>query len=140
MQVFSKSPYISNRRFLLTDFVRSVLTFRQTISIPFPWDKISSFLIYIQLWPQNHDNHMIINAFFSIVIFVMYLYTNWYFRWQYQWNWMFIQSFKWKFISLNVLSDLLNWKSRTCVHAIFSYIHPTFPPKLIYKYSPKIHT
>ena len=30
---------------------------------------------------------------FSIVIFVMYLYTNWYFTWPYRWNWIFIQIF-----------------------------------------------
>ena len=44
--------------------------------------------------------------------FFINLHTNWYFRWIYRWNWMFIQIFKWKLISLNTLSDSRNSKSR----------------------------
>ena len=78
-----------------------------------------SFLLYVQL--LNPNSVQIPSKFnpnsvqISIVIFSMYLHTNWYFRWLYQWNWMFIQFFKWKLLSLNTLSDSLNSKSHvTC--------------------------
>ena len=61
---------------------------------------------------------------FSIVIFFMYLHTNWYFRWLYQWNWMFIQFFKWKLLSLNTLSDSLNSKSRLSFLLYIQLSHP----------------
>ena len=40
--------------------------------------------------------------------FSMYLHTNWYFRWTYRWNWMFIQIFRKKLSSFNILPWLSN--------------------------------
>ena len=89
--------------------------------------KVISFLIYSQLFHPN-SLQMSPNPSKWVQIFhsdfFMFLHTNWYFIWLYQWHGMFIQFFKWKLLSLNTLSDSLNSKSRLSFPLCIQLSHP----------------
>ena len=114
--IFTTNQWISIPRWKNGE-IDPTFTTNQRISIP-RWKNLFlyTFNFFLQISPNESKSVQIFHSDFLLVFTYNLVFT-----WWFQWNYMFIQSFEWKLISLNTLSDSLNW--------IFSYVHPTFESK-----------